>query len=230
MRFFSAAFVGVSALVSLAAAQSNTLFFTSVPDLVTVGQTYTIKYTAPDSSSPVTITLRKGPSTDLSTIATLTSTSTGGSYKWTPDSSLVSGPDYALQITQGSEINYSGLFPIVGGSSSSASASGSTTVTAAASLSSALSSALSAISSLNGTITGNTTVTAVSNSTITISSATLTATTVKTTTKGSNTGSGTSSPTGAAATTGAVPTGAAAANAGPFVYMLGAVAAVAYLY
>jgi hypothetical protein len=44
----------------------------------------------------------------------------GYSYEWHVSNSLATASDYALQITQGqSEINYSGLFSIVGGTGSS---------------------------------------------------------------------------------------------------------------
>jgi hypothetical protein len=44
----------------------------------------------------------------------------GYSYEWHVSNSLATAGDYALQITQGqSEINYSGLFSVVGGTGSS---------------------------------------------------------------------------------------------------------------
>lgn len=46
--------------------------------------------------------------TDLKTVATLTTDATNGQYIWTPAGSLVNGNDYALQITQGSQLNYFG--------------------------------------------------------------------------------------------------------------------------
>ncbi|KAK4507920.1 hypothetical protein PRZ48_001655 [Zasmidium cellare] len=120
-------------LAALAAAQSATLGFTSVPKDITAGQPEAIEYKAADLNSPVTIILRKGASTDLKTISTLTSSATGGKYTWTPSTSLVSGSDYALQITQGSETNYYGPFALAGGAASGSSSSASASVTSSAS-------------------------------------------------------------------------------------------------
>jgi hypothetical protein len=54
-------------------------------------------------------------------IKSLTGNATGTTYTWTPSSSLSSGDNYALQITQGiNDVNYSGQFTIVGGSSTTA--------------------------------------------------------------------------------------------------------------
>ncbi|KAF2773234.1 hypothetical protein EJ03DRAFT_323741 [Teratosphaeria nubilosa] len=111
----------LGAFAGFAAAQSASLTFTSVPDSITEGQAVTLKYTTNDASSPVTITLRKGDSNNLQTVSTLTTDSTGGSYEWTPETSLESGSNYALQITQGSETNYYGPFSITGQNTSSSS-------------------------------------------------------------------------------------------------------------
>lgn len=125
MQFFTT-LVSLSALVSLAAAQLQFTFtFTSV----TAGQPTNVSYSG-DGGAPVTITLREGNPSALSTVGVLTTSATGGSYIWTPDTSLPSASDYALEISQGSTINYSGLITLVGGSAASASGS-SATVTAA---------------------------------------------------------------------------------------------------
>nr|KMM69798.1 extracellular matrix protein [Coccidioides posadasii RMSCC 3488] len=55
---------------------------------------------------------------------------TGGSYTWTPSSSLVDGDYYALQINQGSDINYTNLFSISGGSGSAIPSTDSATLSA----------------------------------------------------------------------------------------------------
>ncbi|KAK5146402.1 hypothetical protein LTR04_001056 [Oleoguttula sp. CCFEE 6159] len=113
--FFTKALLFGASLVGAVIAQSSTLAFTSVPAVVTAGQPANISYMAADTTSPVTITLRKGDPNNLATIAVLTSSSTGGSYIWIPDKSLANAQDYALQITQGvSAINYSGLITLVG--------------------------------------------------------------------------------------------------------------------
>merc|ERR1712072_947532 len=90
----------LAGLSALAAAQSTTLTFTEVPQTVTDGQEQTIRYTTDDNSTAVTILLRKGPSENLQTVSTLTTSATGG--------------DYALEIQQGSENNYFGPFTVQG--------------------------------------------------------------------------------------------------------------------
>ncbi|KAF1808940.1 hypothetical protein P152DRAFT_176787 [Eremomyces bilateralis CBS 781.70] len=108
----------------------------------------TITYTAP-SSAPVTIVLRKGNPGALDTISTLTTSSTGGSFTWTPASDLAPGSDYALEISQGGGApNYSAQFGITGGTGSSSKSSATSESTSATS---APSSAPS--SSSNGTQT-----------------------------------------------------------------------------
>merc|ERR1711881_288653 len=91
----------LAGLSALAAAQSTTLTFTEVPQTVTDGQEQTIRYTSEDNSTPVTILLRKGPSENLQTVSTLTTSATGGEFLWTPSICLENGDDYALEIQQG---------------------------------------------------------------------------------------------------------------------------------
>ena len=62
----------VSALAAYAAAQSAVLTFTKVPNPVTDGQPQAITFATNDTASPVTITLRKGPSGNLQTVTVLT--------------------------------------------------------------------------------------------------------------------------------------------------------------
>lgn len=57
---------------------------------------------------PATITLRKGAADDLGDVQVLTNDARGGSFTFTPSDSLPGGADYALQINQGGEVNYSG--------------------------------------------------------------------------------------------------------------------------
>ncbi|KAH7088314.1 hypothetical protein FB567DRAFT_335789 [Paraphoma chrysanthemicola] len=83
---------------------------------VDAGKTYTITY-SPGGNTPTTFILRKGFSTGLATVGTLTTSATGGTFQWTVSSSLVSGSDYALEIRQGSDTpNFSGLFSVRGSS------------------------------------------------------------------------------------------------------------------
>ncbi|KAK7554603.1 Ser-Thr-rich glycosyl-phosphatidyl-inositol-anchored membrane family-domain-containing protein [Phyllosticta citricarpa] len=111
MRFFTT-IVSAFALVATAVAQSASVQITDYPQSVTAGQTYTIKYTATDINKPCTLTLRRGNPNDLTTISTLTTDAVGGSYEWKADSNLKAGTDYAFQIQQGSQINYSGQFGV----------------------------------------------------------------------------------------------------------------------
>lgn len=67
-------------------------------------------------AQPVTIILRKGASGNLQTVATLTSSATGGQYIWTPPAGLANDNDYALEIRQGNQINYYGPFVVQGAS------------------------------------------------------------------------------------------------------------------
>ena len=90
-----------SALATFASAQSSDVYFTRVPNPITVGEPQAILYTTNDDETPVIITLRQGSSSDLQTIDTLTTSATGGQYVWTPELDLPNGIDYALEISQG---------------------------------------------------------------------------------------------------------------------------------
>jgi hypothetical protein len=88
----------LGALAALATAQSAVLTFTRVPNPVTDGEPQAITYATNDTTSPVTIILRKGTSKNLQTIATLTTDANGGQFIWTPPPSLPNDNDYALEI------------------------------------------------------------------------------------------------------------------------------------
>ncbi|KAK5079816.1 hypothetical protein LTR70_003985 [Exophiala xenobiotica] len=104
-------------LLALAVAQN--IAFTSTPALVEAGESYNITWGGGDDTG-VTVTLRRGNPQDLTTIDTIADNVIANYYVWEAPESLESGDDYALQITQGqSDINYSGLFSVEGGSSSS---------------------------------------------------------------------------------------------------------------
>ena len=125
----------LGAFAAFAAAQSEVLQFTHVPNPITDGEPQAITYTTNDTQTPVTIILRKGQIGNLDTIATLTTTATGGQFIWTPPNTLPNDDDYALQIKQGSQTNYYGSFIVQGASPaaiSSASASSSSTMRYAA--------------------------------------------------------------------------------------------------
>ncbi|SMQ45940.1 unnamed protein product [Zymoseptoria tritici ST99CH_3D7] len=119
----------LSAFAAMAYAQavSEVLYFTRVINPVTAGMQTAITFATNDTTSPVTILLKKGPSGDLKTVSTLTDSATNGQFIWTPSTSLENGVNYALEITQGTQLNYFGPFQIQGatgeGSSPSSSSS-----------------------------------------------------------------------------------------------------------
>lgn len=212
MRFFQTLLTG-AALVATALS----LTIDTYPPSVEAGKTYTIEY-SPKDDTPTTFVLRKGLSTNLDTVETLTTTATGGTFTWTVKSTYTDGTDYALEIKRdGSAPNYSGQFPLTGGSGSVSSAVSSALSSARASASSALSSAVS--SALSSARSASATVSPSAGTNSTVTSATL-----------SRTASGTSRPTGTS--TGGVPesTGAASSLAtSPLAALFGAIAAFAYL-
>lgn len=221
MLFFKTLLVSASALVSLAAAQSNALFFTSVPTAIQAGETYEITYEATDPNAPVAITLRQGSSTDLNTVTTLTSSATGGTFSWTVPDSFPDGGDYALQITQGDENNYSGQFAITGGDPAAISSVSSRTATVSVSRSTITSSISSASSSL-----ASAAITSSIGRNTTLSSATLT----RSTTTFSNTGETGASETGETSSgPSGAPTDAATGLTQPLVFVAGAAVAALFL-
>ena len=200
MRFFQTLAAG-AALVASALSLTIDTFPTAG---VEAGKTYTITY-SPKDNTPTTFILRKGVSTDLDTVDTLTTTATGGSFQWTVDSKYVDATNYALEIRQeGVSPNFSGQFPLTGGEGTESSSSASASATASSgsvTRSASTSASASPSASSNGT---------------TVSSATLTRTT------------GTSRPT---STSGGVPeaTTNAAAPLAPVAAFAGLFAAFAYL-
>lgn len=124
-------FRSILAIAPLLATALAKVAFTSVPAVAVVSQSYNISWAGGDGTS-VTLTLRRGDPANLATISTIADQASGSYYIWTVPSTLQSGNDYALQITQGqSDINYSGLFTISGASSTSSSANSSASVTSA---------------------------------------------------------------------------------------------------
>ncbi|MCJ1419785.1 hypothetical protein MMC32_006141 [Xylographa parallela] len=129
MHFASALLFGAS-IIAAAVAQNTTLIaFTTLPGAtVQAGVPVQLAWSGGDGVSAVTITLKQGPQTDLTTVAIITGDATGNSYTWTPSSSLPNADDYALQISQGiDDSNYSGTFSLTGGSTTTSMSSSSTT-------------------------------------------------------------------------------------------------------
>lgn len=104
------------AFAVLASAQSSVLTFLHVPDPITDGQPQAITYATNDTVNPVSIILRQGPSGNLQTVQTLTTNANNGQYIWTPCKALPDGSNYALEITQGNQVNYFGPFSVQGAS------------------------------------------------------------------------------------------------------------------
>ncbi|KAI0842843.1 Ser-Thr-rich glycosyl-phosphatidyl-inositol-anchored membrane family-domain-containing protein [Hypoxylon sp. FL0890] len=89
-------------------------------DNIEVGKPFEITWSG--ATGPVTLTLKDGSSDNLQTVGEITSGQTGESYTWVPDSSLSTGT-YALEINDGTDVNYSKQFDVEGGSASSTPAS-----------------------------------------------------------------------------------------------------------
>ncbi|RMY74620.1 hypothetical protein D0863_03135 [Hortaea werneckii] len=228
----------LAGLSALAAAQSTVLTFTDVPQTVIDGQQQTIRYTTDDNSTAVTILLRKGPSENLQTVSTLTTSATGGEFLWTPSICLENGDDYALEIQQGSENNYFGPFTVQGRDASCEdSASASPSANATASMTIGMNGTAThmpvpigtapAVGGSNGTMMA--TGTSVPRNT-TMSMATLTPTTSSTGSPSSNSASATS---GSSTSSGSEASATNAANevqmSSAFALFLGAAAAAFYL-
>ncbi|KAF2850646.1 hypothetical protein T440DRAFT_80706 [Plenodomus tracheiphilus IPT5] len=211
MRFESI-FAG-AALIAAAIAQN--LAINSFPSSgVVAGQTYEVTY-SPADNTPTTFILRQGPSGNLNTVGTLTTSAIGGKFSWTVSGALANQADYALEIRRGDQVNYSAQFGLTGGSNAVSSA----VASAASAASSAASSASAALSSALSSIQASATVSPSAGLNSTISTATL-----------SRSATGTRRPS--ATTTASIPesTGAAASMAGsPLAAVFGAVAAFAYL-
>ncbi|THZ03862.1 hypothetical protein D6C93_02782 [Aureobasidium pullulans] len=170
MHFLKTAAFGAFALASLVVAQAPRLSFTSVPTEVTAGQPVTIQYTSQilTAQKPATIVLRKGDPSDLQDVTTLTNNAINGTYTWIPSKSLANASDYALQIAQGYQVNYSGQITLTGGNaaavSSAKSASSSAKAAASSLTASAISSIESVIASYNSSLTNLTAIVSIQTS------------------------------------------------------------------
>ncbi|TGJ82534.1 hypothetical protein E0Z10_g6205 [Xylaria hypoxylon] len=78
-------------------------------DDIEAGSTFQITWD--DAEGPVTLTLKNGAEDDLDDVETITTNASGGSFVWAVDPSLAAG-DYALEIDDGTDINYSQMFPV----------------------------------------------------------------------------------------------------------------------
>ncbi|KAI1828598.1 Ser-Thr-rich glycosyl-phosphatidyl-inositol-anchored membrane family-domain-containing protein [Xylaria intraflava] len=91
------------------------------------GSTFDITWDG--AQGPVTLTLKTGSSDNLQTVETITTGASGDDFPWSVESSLPSG-DYAIEISDGTDVNYSSMFTLVGADASTTSASSSSLVTA----------------------------------------------------------------------------------------------------
>ncbi|KAI9044757.1 GPI anchored serine-threonine rich family protein [Aspergillus affinis] len=106
MRLYESLFATCLCLAQVSFA-ALPLSFTKWPTTLRAGEPATVTW-AGDIETPATITLRKGSSTDLGDVQVLTAKALGGTFTFTPDDSLPGGADYALQISQPGQVNYSG--------------------------------------------------------------------------------------------------------------------------
>jgi hypothetical protein len=227
MRFFQIVASGAAFIAAALALEINQFPAGGVK----AGQTYTITY-SPASDTPTTFILRKGLSTNLDTVGTLTTTATGGTYSWTVSKDLVNGDNYALEIQQkGQAPNYSAQFGLTGGETASVSSAissivssvrSSASASASASASSASASLSSLISSIASSAAASATASASAGLNSTVSSATLSRST------------GSTKPTSSATSTSSISppesTGAASMlSSSPLALLFGAIGAFAFL-
>lgn len=118
------------------------------------------------------MTLRKGSSTHLSDVETITDQARDGTFTWTPGDNVKEGESYAFQVSQGGQSNYSGLLKAGPGApkaesettqTGTATATGTTTAAAAAETTEVQTSSRPLISSsMSGTPSGSPSSTVVS--------------------------------------------------------------------
>ncbi|KAI1176662.1 Ser-Thr-rich glycosyl-phosphatidyl-inositol-anchored membrane family-domain-containing protein [Nemania sp. FL0916] len=148
----------------------------------------TFEITWDDAQGPVTLKLKDGSEDNLQDVETITTGASGDSYSWSVDS-LPTG-EYAIEISDGSDVNYSKMFTIEGtadsSSSSSATPSASSSATSTDSSSSSETSEASSTSdssSASSTSASSTTTSAESSSTEASSSVTPTTSSTSTPTQ-----------------------------------------------
>jgi hypothetical protein len=151
MRFIQSIFAGAALVAAAFAVEIN-----EFPSEVQAGRTYRVTYT-PGGNTPTTFILRQGANENLDTITTLTESATGGEFLWNVDSSLPNGEDYALEIRQGTDVNYIGPIALSGGtnptSKAASSSAASTTSAASSTITTATTASVHSTASGNGTMT-----------------------------------------------------------------------------
>ncbi|ATZ46875.1 hypothetical protein BCIN_02g02210 [Botrytis cinerea B05.10] len=233
-------------LAAAAATLASAVKLTNADFAVTAGSPFNITWA--DAEGPVTLLLKNGPSTSLTTVSTIGSGLTGTSYSWTPSSSLDSSL-YAIEIQDSTNTpNYSQQFQVSGATAVASTVTASSTSASSASGSSTSGSSTSGTST-SGTSTGSSTgssstasstsESSTSNGTSTSASSSPTASgNSSTTLSGSSSASRTSSSssrtassssTGGTSTATSAPTSAAAEFASPLAFIFLAFAAIVTL-
>ncbi|KAI0008905.1 Ser-Thr-rich glycosyl-phosphatidyl-inositol-anchored membrane family-domain-containing protein [Xylariaceae sp. FL0662B] len=188
----------IAAALAILPALANALMITNSNfNGIQAGKPFTITWT--DASGPVTLTLKTGDPNNLVTVDTITSGQTGNSFTWTPSASLPSG-EYAMEISDGSGVNYSLQFPFSGGSASSSYTSATSTSVSSSSITV---SATTSTTSTSSTATASSTTTASSTSTTTTGSSSSSATSSGTSSSESTSANSTSSSTSSRTTSAA---------------------------
>lgn len=228
MRFFEIAVSGAALLAAAFAIELN-----EVPSSIVAGETYTITY-SPKDDVPTTFVLRKGDPNNLDTVGTLTTSATGGSFAWTVDANLPNGDDYAIEIIQGDEFNYSGLIPLTGGTDEEEETSTSGYPTGTLSSTTPSSTPVSSETPVTTTGTANATTTEVSTITSASSVSGIISSTLGSNSTITSATLSRSTTGGASATTSSGPpeqteNAAALLGASPIALIMGAIAAMAYL-
>ncbi|KAI0385790.1 Ser-Thr-rich glycosyl-phosphatidyl-inositol-anchored membrane family-domain-containing protein [Hypomontagnella monticulosa] len=179
-------------------------------DNIEAGKPFEITWS--EATGPVTLTLKDGPSDNLVTVSQITSGATGESFTWTPSTSLPSGT-YAIEINDGTDVNYSKQFEVTGGSASSSTSASST--------------ASRTSSTVTSTTTSSETTSSASSTTSSTSESTSTSGTTSTSSSTRSSSTSSSSKTSAATSETVAPNTNAAQTMAPFVApMLLAVGAV----
>ncbi|KAJ5157801.1 uncharacterized protein N7482_008901 [Penicillium canariense] len=101
--------LAVSATLFAVAYANDPLAFTAWPKDIQAGKPVTLTWAGGAPDQPVTLTLRKGTSGNLHDVEVITAQAKDGTFTWTPGDNVKSGEDYAFQIRQGGEANYSAL-------------------------------------------------------------------------------------------------------------------------
>ncbi|MCJ1408964.1 hypothetical protein MMC19_003041 [Ptychographa xylographoides] len=140
MRYLSTILAGAACVVATVAQTVPQIAFTTLPGAtVQAGVPVQLAWSGGDNTSAVTITLKQGMEDNLQTVALITGDATGNNYTWTPSSSIPSGTNYALQISQGNDdVNYSGMFTFTGGASSTSSTSSMSSTSSSTSVATAI--------------------------------------------------------------------------------------------